>query len=229
MRFFFAACVYSITMCMEIMPMLSTPFYRFSAPEELVSAAQAHCEAADLHGDSYRDASDGDITRDQFTHRPLLLWFEQCLESVRARHYGDWVRLRVVTCWANHNRPMTNIGLHTHCNSLVSGVFYLTDEDRSSTEFHTPDPYLLWSHWNFMSVGPDPNGGSDDPRLWLKDRVQPRRGDLIVFPSTLRHRTLTHRGPGTRYSVAFNAWPEISVNLDNPTCRLIQGPKALLD
>lgn len=103
-----------------------------------------------------------------------------------------------VTAWANVNESGNYNRHHTHANQHWSAVYYV--------DTGNPDP------------GVRPNGAIEflDPRpamgvfeiepaiavsTWT---VEPKAGDMLMFPSWLRHGVLPYVGSGTRISIAFN-------------------------
>lgn len=95
-------------------------------------------------------------------------------------------------CTGNFAKP------HFHCNSLISGVFYLNqDEDFGALVFEKTTDNLFpktldisFDHWTPL------NSAS-----WS---LQPVANMIILFPSNLMHSVSENKSKDTRYSVAFN-------------------------
>jgi hypothetical protein len=86
---------------------------------------------------------------------------------------------------------------HTHPNSFISGVFYLSHsnpEDGGNTLFYKEQP-SLWRKNIF----------SHRQGEWF--RIRPEAGKLILFPSMLYHSVEPHNSESPRYSIAFNTFP----------------------
>ena len=111
--------------------------------------------------------------------------------------------VQIGNSWGNtlkHNEP---IHMHTHPNSYVSGVFYLTDG--VPLNFHNP----LLTEDLFM-VRPLVEWQEDNQYTWQVLKVPIRAGYVILFPSRLKH----HVDPSDtdyRYSIAFNSMPTGSI------------------
>ena len=92
--------------------------------------------------------------------------------------------------------------IHSHANSFISGVVYLTECDPSArTVFHRPmgGNQFVFSNHHAESATTPYNG-----EQWIANDVQ--RGDMILFPSYMLHAVPKNEG-NERITVAFNALP----------------------
>jgi len=89
--------------------------------------------------------------------------------------------------------------IHYHSNYWLSAVYYPsgTLEDNIKIDFFRPQ-ILPWDVNN-----------KDTDSIYLNNfcRVNVKKGDLIVFPSYLRHRISYYFGDSDRYSIAMNIHP----------------------
>ena len=101
------------------------------------------------------------------------------------------------TSWANKHDTSDYSQEHSHNNSIVSGIYYISVEDSSG---------------NLVFANPNANLGLS-LELNLQDFNQfnsneaivvPKNGDLFLFPSSLRHKVEKNKSPNQRYSIAFN-------------------------
>jgi uncharacterized protein (TIGR02466 family) len=102
-----------------------------------------------------------------------------------------------LSAWANvHNLGGYNV-LHTHPGCLMSGVFYLAlPEGSGPLIFEDPRPGVR--HNAHIFIGPQPNAS-------MPFIVEPRVGQLIVFPSWLGHFVEPHLNKANRICIAMNA------------------------
>ena len=102
----------------------------------------------------------------------------------------------ITQCWANKNPPSSKHHEHVHPNSMVSGVFYLR-QDRT-----LPPIQFSKSIQEAMKLNPKKynNLNSD---IFLLPCVA---GELLLFPSNLRHCVPTNKGQETRISLSFNTF-----------------------
>jgi uncharacterized protein (TIGR02466 family) len=97
--------------------------------------------------------------------------------------------------------------IHTHANSFISGVLYLTQPHPSANiVFHKSlgGTNFIFSNHN-RNARINPYNGSK----WMMPEITP--GDLVMFPSYLLHEVPANQGE-RRISIAFNAVPD---RLDN--------------
>ncbi len=121
--------------------------------------------------------------------------------------FGEALRWQIKEIWVNVLEPGGHQAIHTHANSFISGVVYLTEAHPSANiVFHKA---IGGSGFIFGNTNPNArinafNGGKFA-------MPQTGAGDLVMFPSYLLHEVPVNRG-GRRISVAFNAIPD---RLDN--------------
>ncbi len=119
-----------------------------------------------------------------------------------ATMFGETLDWSIKEMWLNVLEQGGFQALHSHANSFVSGVAYLTPVDPSAhTVFHKAmgNPEFVFSNVNRATrIGPY-NG-----TRWVLPKVLP--GDLALWPSYLLHEVPANQG-SRRVTVAFNAVP----------------------
>ena len=109
-----------------------------------------------------------------------------------------FVKYSIFTSWMTKTVIGYRHGLdHMHCNSLLSGVLYLTD-DASPIIFRHPLP------WRWSSGLDDKNDGMVKSNQFI---MSPKKGDIVLFPSHVHHLIMPHKNKTDRYSIAFNVHP----------------------
>jgi uncharacterized protein (TIGR02466 family) len=103
----------------------------------------------------------------------------------------------ITQSWLNFTKENEYHHEHDHPNSLVSGVFYINaDEKNDRIKFFKRDVYLTIAptikEWNVY------NSNS----WWFPVKT----GDILLFPSSLRHCVEIKKGNNTRISLAFNSF-----------------------
>ncbi|MFD2262189.1 TIGR02466 family protein [Lacibacterium aquatile] len=111
-----------------------------------------------------------------------------------------------IGAWANINRRGNGNAPHVHPGAYWSGCFYVDDggidgrdDQGGALEFSDPRgplplmaaPTVKVGLPGFLTAG-------------LGERLYPKMGMLVLFPSWLQHAVTAYHGDGTRISVAFN-------------------------
>ena len=99
---------------------------------------------------------------------------------------------------------MTRLHKHYHSNSVICGLYYLTEHDKNySTIFNANNP---WTHsvpaesFTHLNIVKD--------NIPLSGEIIPEVGKLILFPASLIHymNTISPRDKVLRYTIAFNTF-----------------------
>jgi uncharacterized protein (TIGR02466 family) len=107
------------------------------------------------------------------------------------------VNIYITQSWANYTDPGGYHHVHTHANSIVSGVLYVCTELDDSIRFTKP---LSGSN---ISLGVD-NWNIYNSKDWELSKILP--GHVLLFPSTLKHEVPDTISNGERISIAFNTF-----------------------
>lgn len=98
--------------------------------------------------------------------------------------------------WINVNPPHGYIGPHVHPNALLSGTYYVSvpqgEGAGGQIEFVSPHPVGHMSGWIKAAMLTD------------KVRVQPREGQILLFPAQLLHWVLPNTSTQDRVTISFN-------------------------
>jgi uncharacterized protein (TIGR02466 family) len=105
-------------------------------------------------------------------------------------------RLVVTQCWTNRNPPGSKHHEHVHPNSIISGVFYFR---QSKT---LPPIQFSKSIQDSFKLNPE-KFNLLNAETFLLPMVD---GELVLFPSSLRHSVPFNKGNETRYSMSFNTF-----------------------
>lgn len=108
--------------------------------------------------------------------------------------------------WANVSEDGASNHLHMHPGNIWSGAFYVDmggaeQKPEFGGEFYFEDPRFplsLMHNTKFRFAD------SDGRPMPLMPQLNFKPGDLVLFPSWLRHGVNAYRGSGTRISIAFN-------------------------
>lgn len=127
-----------------------------------------------------------------FIEKSLQFYFDETFKPL------DDVKLRVTQSWTNYTLPGQYHDKHSHQNSLVSGVFYISAQKDQDNIFFVKDAYdrirIPAREHNVFNA--------------LMCRVPVGTGELLLFPSSLPHVVEPTMSGKIRVSLAFNSFPE---------------------
>jgi uncharacterized protein (TIGR02466 family) len=127
---------------------------------------------------------------------------EITVDRAGQRHELAWR----VNCWANVNRHGHGNQFHTHPGALWSASYYVDDggvgtDPALGGEFEIQDPRGVAPVMYAPALTfPGPDGAA----LGEAQRLTPRSGMCVVFPSWLSHGVRPYRGTRERISIAIN-------------------------
>lgn len=141
------------------------------------------------------------------TENPLLTSFAELVEPRLVEFgeliFGESLHWSVKEMWLNVLRAGGHQALHSHANSFVSGVVYLTPCAADSSLVFVRG--LGQPGFLFKNTHAGSNNGPFNSDKWVMPAVG--AGDLVLFPSYMLHEVPVNRGD-TRISLAFNAVPQ---------------------
>lgn len=109
--------------------------------------------------------------------------------------------LRVTQSWINKNVTGSQHTIHYHANSILSGIFYFT-ENATPTTFYSGEIDQI----NLPII----NGRSNEFTAAVHF-FTPMKGDLVIFPSKIQHLVSTNTNDETRYTLSFNTFATASL------------------
>ena len=135
-------------------------------------------------------------------------WVRECFNKVKDEMNFRCDKIEITLSWGNVASQNQWQWTHSHPNSFMSAILYLTDSNASTIfkmhNFWTGSNNNLDSSnaSNIVQLLPE---GDDIHNIHKQSSVS---GDLIIFPSSLIHRVDTHIMQGNnRYSMSFNSYP----------------------
>ena len=104
-------------------------------------------------------------------------------------------QIYITQSWVNRSVKTEGHHDHYHHNSIISGVYYFNDSNTDLVLLSNPQHEILeinrsgYNLYNSTSYN-----------------IKPQAGRLILFPSSLRHRTETSEENVNRWSLSFNTF-----------------------
>ena len=105
-------------------------------------------------------------------------------------------RLVITQCWTNKNPPGAKHHEHVHPNSIISGVFFFRIGGKL--------PPIQFAKTNQVAMKLDPTKYNNITAETFMLPCVP--GELLLFPSNLKHSVPMNLSEETRYSMSFNTF-----------------------
>ena len=105
-------------------------------------------------------------------------------------------RLVITQCWPNRNPKGSQHHEHVHPNSIISGVMYFQINEKLPPISFTKD------RQDGMKLNPEKYNHMNSETFMLPCKP----GELILFPSSLKHSVPINHGEEDRISVSFNTF-----------------------
>lgn len=135
----------------------------------------------------------------------LKKFFQQTEEPL------DPIEIFITSSWSNITEKNEGHHVHSHPNSIISGVFYVDVGEYDEINFvkSITAPQIDWNKKDNLFNALD----------W---RYRVTNNTLLLFPSTLMHSVPTYKKQGKRISVAFNSFlrGELGNNIGKNRLRL---------
>lgn len=192
---------------MNKLDFLPATFYEFQCDHNLIEKTLEKAKNLELRSNQYNKRSDTDLFYDE----ELYQWLDQCIDSAKQDiGINDKVKLVITSCWVNKTTKMQSHHHHNHANSFMSGILYLTDEHTGGgTHFSNKSVWVKDFEWLRFE---------DNPPFINKQTFVPKKGTLLLFPSSVHHSVSVVKDTAVRYTLAFNTF--FSGNIDETDATL---------
>ena len=118
----------------------------------------------------------------------------------------------ITQSWLNYTETDQFHHRHSHPNSYVSGVFYINaDEKVDYIKFFKPEKTIEFHLVKYNIF---------NSTAW---KYAVKTGDVILFPSYLRHGVDRKRGPDTRISLSFNVFFKGKIGVTQQLTELVMS------
>tara|TARA_B100001250_G_scaffold411138_2_gene439116 strand:- start:2117 stop:2734 length:618 start_codon:yes stop_codon:yes gene_type:complete len=187
---------------MEIINILPQKLYKFKCDEEMLSSAFNLLKGEEWVKNNFNFMTDRTDIHKKEEYYKLSNWFEQCLEEIRVDLQLHCEKIKITQCWGNKTGMMQHHHPHYHPNSMISGIFYLNDTN-------TPTALGMENKWYFYTdkdIQTIKVSGNPNDSMIFHDQ-ECIAGDLIIFPSQIKHSVGDHTDKEDRYTIAFNTFP----------------------
>jgi len=191
---------------MEKINIMPQTIYKFQSDKSLLSEALKNVKNLTKWRQNNHNQTSFDYTllkREEYHN--LFKWISDCLNFVVKDLDYQCDGMTVTQSWANKSDHNQWHHTHTHSNSIISGIYYLTDSDCSTW-------FAVKNIWQFNGVICLNTMDNLDENKCLKNSIiihkeKSEAGKLLLFPSNLEHSVCTNMSEEPRYTISFNSFP----------------------
>lgn len=195
----------------EVLELFPTPVYTTGMPVELAGIisfldAQAPNSGSDVANYGERSNNSYILNEPECVEvkKFVLQQVKEFAENVMLYDYDTW---ELSQSWVSRKQPGQHHMMHTHPNSLISGVFYYGEpsEQTPAIKFHKMQGGINQQVLQ-PAVKPDKRSSKF---AWKEFAINFAPGLLLLFPSYLFHSVPINESKTVRSSVAFNVVPKM--------------------
>lgn len=187
---------------MEKLEILPQTVFKFKCDEDLLKKTLNDLENEKWVINNVKYITENHLLVRDEKYKKLHEWFHKCLTEVKEELNYNCEKLKITQSWGNKEEINQWHCIHIHPNSFISGVLYLTDSDA----YTWMSVESIWSNLNLNLFRTITNGAEE--KLEVIHKQETVAGDLIIFPSSLRHSVNEHTmQKHPRYTISFNAFP----------------------
>jgi len=128
--------------------------------------------------------------------KSITSFFKECIDDYCNTIINSEQRLVITQLWGNRNPKGSKHHEHVHPNSIISGVFYLRQDPK------LPPIQFSQSNQHGMKLDPRKYNVYNSETFLLPCTA----GELILFPSNLKHSVPINQGDEERISLSFNTF-----------------------
>ena len=191
---------------MKVLEILPQKIFKFKCDPDLLKKTLINLEDEDWkdYGKYERMISSDVRLNKNPKYSNLYKWIKKCLMEVKNELNFKCTRLEITQSWANTSQKGISMWSHSHPNSFVSGILYLTNSN-ASTIFSMDS---IWSNYYQNASHTLQLKTTDHDDLLVTHKQQTVEGDLVIFPSNLVHKVDEHDiDDYDRYTISFNSFP----------------------
>ena len=171
----------------------------------------------------YQGIYNGNITPDkQVLNHDICAPLKEQVQARVDEFLLDYYKLRfdgkffVHRSWVLQHQSGHSAGAHSHSNSILSGVLYLDVPEKSGEiQFNKPDNYHNWINTDTLRFMVN-EWHEYNCDAW---RIPPQAGEMLIFPSHLKHQITVNATKESRWSLSFDCFLEGLLDSGYPATR----------
>lgn len=184
----------------EVRPLFAEPYFRASIGDAISPEQVAWLKALPMVKNQINLISENLYIFEAPEMRSVKEAVQEALDLFAGEVMGIPQQLYVTQSWTLINPPGIGMHGHSHSNSLVSGSVYYC-------ELPSPPARMIFDrHTAYQQFELPPQPEKTNIYNARRNTVEPKRGDVVLFSSSLSHFVEANESQEPRHSIAFNAF-----------------------
>ena len=184
----------------EVRPLFAEPYFRTSISDAIEPAQIDWLRALPMVKNQINLISENLYIFEEPEMRSVKEAVQEALDLYAREVLGISQRLHVTQSWTLINPPGIGMHGHSHSNSIVSGSLYYSP-------LPTPPARMIFErHNSYQQLDLSPAPERNNVYNTIRNAVEPRQGDLVLFSSSISHFVEANESKEPRHSIAFNTF-----------------------
>lgn len=184
----------------EVQPLFAEPYLRADISHAISDEQVSFIKKLKMNKNQVNLISENLYLFEEPQMKSIKKAVQEVLDTYAREVMGIAQRLYVTQSWSLTNN--TNVGMHghSHSNSIISGSLYYTDLP--------PDPaaMIFERHRTYQQIEIRPLREKHNLYNTPANVIVPRKGEVILFHSSLQHLVEKNQSVAPRHSIAFNTF-----------------------
>ena len=184
----------------EVNALFAEPYFRMNIADAISLEQVAFIKGLKMVANQTNLISDDLYIFEHPKLKSIKAAVQQALDIFAREVMGIRQSLYVTQSWSLINPPNVGMHGHSHSNSVISGSLYYDDLAEASGGM------IFDRHNGYQQLMFYPEPGKANIYNTTKNKVTPKKGDVILFSSSLLHFVEPNLSKEPRHSIAFNTF-----------------------
>ncbi|MDP8993776.1 MAG: TIGR02466 family protein [Pseudomonadota bacterium] len=184
----------------EVRPLFAEPYFRTNIGAAITEKQVAFIKNLKMVPNQINLISENLYIFEEPALRSIKEAVQEALDVYAREVMGVPQKLYVTQSWSLVNPPGVGMHGHSHSNSLISGSLYYCDLPEP------PSRMIFERHNSYQQLELSPAAEKNNLYNTMRNVVEPKKGELILFSSSLSHFVEPNQASEPRHSIAFNTF-----------------------
>ena len=184
----------------EVQPLFSTPVFRADISDHISPEQIAFIQKLPMNRNQVNQISENLYIFNLPELKSISDAVKEALDTYAREVMGISQKLSVTQSWALTNPPGVGMHAHAHSNSIVSGSLYYAP-------LPSPPARMIFDRYDgYRQIELVPAQGKRNIFNTPMNVIEPRTGEIVLFPSNLNHMVEQNTSSQPRHAIAFNSF-----------------------